>query len=88
MSADLGRLRWRCRRGMKELDLVLAAYLECAYPGADPVEQKAFCRLLEASDCELWAWLCGQSCPDPELMKVVLSLRNCALWRSNPNPRG
>jgi len=28
LMQDLGKLRWRCRRGMKELDVLLSRYVE------------------------------------------------------------
>jgi antitoxin CptB len=56
-DTSLGRLRWQCRRGMKELDFLLERWLAERYPGADPVRREAFHRLLEAQDPELIAWL-------------------------------
>ena len=44
-QADLGRLRWRCRRGMKELDELLLAYLP-RYLEASADERAAFEALL------------------------------------------
>lgn len=76
---ELGRLRWRCRRGRKELDLLLERYLEEVYPTATPAEKEAFARLIECSESELVAWLIyGQPCPDPALGVVLASLR-CGL---------
>ncbi len=76
MRVELGRLRWRCRRGMKELDVILERYLELGYPQADLAEQAAFARLLAASDPELLAWLVyGRPCPDPGLRGIVAAVR-------------
>ncbi len=76
MSVDLGRLRWRCRRGMKELDIILERYLERGYFQADLAEQAAFACLLAASDPELLAWLVyGRPCPDPGLKGIVAQVR-------------
>ena len=71
------RLRWRCRRGAKELDLLLLRYLERVYPLATAAEQAGFERLLEAQDPDLAAWLYGRSaCPDPELATLVAAIRS------------
>lgn len=67
----MSRLRWRCRRGMRELDVVLQRYLERCYPGADPAEQQAFERLLELQDPQLLAYVTRQAIPDPELAHVI-----------------
>ena len=47
MDEQIGKLRWRCRRGMKELDLLTLGYLEAYYPTASTEEQQAFAALLE-----------------------------------------
>lgn len=68
----LGRLRWRCRRGMKELDLVLVRWLEHRYAEATPELRSAFERLLEAQDPELVSWLFRRERPaDPGLAAIV-----------------
>lgn len=51
---ELSRLRWQCRRGMLELDLVLAAFLDQHYSALTPAEIMAFADLLEYPDPELW----------------------------------
>ena len=58
------RLRWRCRRGMRELDQLLGWYLDARYPLADASERAAFDALLDAPDPELWSWLLGRTRPE------------------------
>jgi antitoxin CptB len=58
-----GRLAWRCRRGMKELDLLLERYLHEAFARAPVEEQAAFAALLERPDPELAAACYGTSAP-------------------------
>jgi antitoxin CptB len=70
-----GRLRWQCRRGMKELDFLLEGWLEQCYPGADETRREAFHRLLEAQDPELVAWLFERQRPaDPAVSALVNEL--------------
>jgi antitoxin CptB len=76
MTADDARLRWRCRRGMRELDQLLGWYLEVRYPVADDARKAAFSTLLEQQDPELWAWLMGRSQPDdPAWRHIVDEIR-------------
>ena len=63
MSADAARLRWRCRRGMRELDQLLSGWLDARYPHADASAQRAFAELLEEPDPQLWDWLSGREAP-------------------------
>jgi antitoxin CptB len=69
---DAAALRWRCRRGMRELDQLMQRYLEHGWPQADDRERSAFLRLLDCEDDKLWAWCMGQERPDdPELSALV-----------------
>ena len=63
MSADTSRLRWHCRRGMRELDQLLGWYLEMRYPSSDDAAKDAFSTLLDQQDPELWDWLMGRALP-------------------------
>lgn len=47
-------IRWHCRRGMLELDLVLASFLEQGFGELTPEEIAAFQGLLSCSDPDLW----------------------------------
>ena len=49
----LERLRWRCWRGMLELDLVLKAFLERHLETLDEARLEAFAALLERTDPDL-----------------------------------
>jgi antitoxin CptB len=63
--AELDRIRWRCRRGLLELDLVLARFVERNYAGLTSAERDVFKGLLERSDNELWDLLSGRADPQP-----------------------
>lgn len=70
--ADGRRLRWLCRRGTRELDLLLARYLEREYDRAQPDERAAFEKLLELPDPELYRLLiAGGRGDDGALGRVV-----------------
>jgi antitoxin CptB len=76
---DLSRLRWRCRRGMRELDTLLTRYLERHYPAAPSSERDAFARLLELPDPDVFGYLVGRVEPAAgPLRDVVASIRNAA----------
>ena len=71
MVQDLGKLRWRCRRGMKELDVLLARYVEERFCGASSLEQEAFRRLLETQDAVLYDYCLGSERPPPEFAALI-----------------
>ena len=55
-----GLLRWRCRRGMRELDAALVAYLDNHYKEAAVDEKAAFCALLDMPDPDIMRLVAGQ----------------------------
>jgi len=74
----LKRLRWRCRRGLLENDLVLERFLELYGSRLSEHEVEAFGKLLAYGDKELWDLVSRHSEPsDPDLVGVVELLRGC-----------
>ena len=70
------RMRWASRRGMLELDLILAPFVERSYPGLDGRDRARYRELMACQDQELWAWLLGREQPDdPELRQIVERVR-------------
>ena len=65
------RLRWQCRRGLLELDLLFGHFLEQHYSALNKSEQGAFQRLLEQPDQTLLAWLQGQQEPPSDLKTII-----------------
>jgi antitoxin CptB len=61
---SLDRLRWQCRRGCLELDLILRGYLEKEYTRAQDEEKKRFLELLKWEDGELLEVLLGGKQPN------------------------
>jgi antitoxin CptB len=71
MAADVGKLRWRCRRGMKELDILLTRYVDERYGAASAEEQQAFQRLLDTQDPVIYAYCFGQERPPEHLAALI-----------------
>jgi antitoxin CptB len=71
-TADKNRLRWRSRRGMLELDLVLGPFFDKMFDVLSADQQDTFVRLLEQEDPDLMLWFSrnGQS-SDSELQALV-----------------
>ena len=76
MQARIGRLRWRSRRGMKELDVLLEAYFKSDLSACDEETLTLLERLLDCQDPELLDWLLGHSIPhDAQLGRIVEIIR-------------
>jgi len=69
---EFNRLRWRSRRGMLELDLLLLPFFDEVFEELESDEQQAFIKLLEQDDPDLWDWFSRKSeSGDPELAALV-----------------
>ncbi len=71
MDPEIGKLRWRCRRGMKELDVLLSRYVDEQYPSAPPAHQAAFRQLLDSQDPLIHAYFLGRQLP-PDVVLASL----------------
>ena len=71
-ATELNRLRWRCRRGMLENDLILARFLDARGSAMSAGDVAALDRLLDLADNELWDLIAGRAEPaDAELRPLV-----------------
>jgi antitoxin CptB len=70
---EVNQLRWRCRRGTLELDLILLRYLDNRYLLADKAEKLAFQQLLGLEDIELMRYLMADQQPVDQSLSVVIS---------------
>ena len=76
---NIARVRWACRRGMLELDVLFQPFVESQYEQLSTEDKNIFVRLLEGEDPELFAWFMGhEQCPDPELADMVKRVRGRA----------
>ena len=73
--AEFDRIRWRCRRGLLELDLVLERFLQQRFDGLDAGERRLFDELLDEPDTDLLDLALGRAEPAPRFRAVVEMLR-------------
>ena len=76
MEARVARLRWRCRRGMRELDALLLAFVDRAAAGFTEADMSAFEAVLELPDPVLHSYLLGRSDPgDAHISALIERIR-------------
>lgn len=79
MNEPLSKLRWRCRRGMKELDVLLLNYLDRCYETAPLEKQQAFADLLDCQDPQLMGYIVGRETPsNNEMSDLIHDIRDNA----------
>ncbi len=71
-----GYLQWRCRRGTKELDIILCDFLEKNYNSLNHQQLQDFNQLLESQDTVLWEFLSGKKeSKNPSLQQLINNIR-------------
>ena len=75
-EVELRKLRWRCRRGMRELDQLLESWLDREWRQSPTPERDVFLRLLDTEDDTLWRWFLGHEVSsDVEIASLVERIR-------------
>ncbi|MCO6439951.1 MAG: succinate dehydrogenase assembly factor 2 [Nitrococcus mobilis] len=73
--SEIARLRWRCRRGTRELEYLLQRFLDHHVSLAEP-DLRAFERLLDCEDDRLIDWLIrGDDPADERLCAIIRRMR-------------
>ena len=71
------RLLWRCRRGMKEIDVLLERYVRSRLANASRDERATLTQLLELPDPLLADYLFGHTpATDPHVARLVAAIRD------------
>lgn len=71
------KLKWACRRGMLELDVLFEPFVDDAYDALTPEQKLTFQRLLACEDPDLFAWFMGHKvCEDQALDNMVKIILN------------
>lgn len=72
---EWARLRWRARRGTRELDRMLECWIDDHFPTTDAATLGDFDALLDCADPDLWDWLTGNTQPAPRFAAIVDEIR-------------
>ncbi|MBC6941576.1 MAG: succinate dehydrogenase assembly factor 2 [Xanthomonadales bacterium] len=74
-AAAMGRLRWRARRGTRELDRMIGWWLDARFAHAEASQRAAFDAMLDESDPDLWDWLIAQHEPPARFASIIDEIR-------------
>ena len=77
------RLIWRCRRGIREMDILLLDYLETHYDNASTEDQNTFEELLEEADLDILSWIMEKTSPDEKYINLISFIRESATNSKN-----
>lgn len=68
------RLGWHCRRGIKEVEVLLIPFFEQKYQGLSADDKQLFEKLLEQHDVDMFEWFTHRSVPDQEDLARIVSM--------------
>jgi antitoxin CptB len=70
------QLRWKCRRGMLELDVILNRFLENKFDALEDANKKIFIELLDEADPDLYSWFLGYAMPlQKDFLPIIALIR-------------
>ena len=72
------RILWRCRRGLREMDILLQDYLEVYYDTLSTRDQNTFEELLDEADLDILSWIMQKSFPDEKYVGIITAIRESA----------
>ncbi|MEY4960837.1 MAG: hypothetical protein RL610_1016 [Pseudomonadota bacterium] len=71
---ELERARWRCRRGLLELDIVLQRFMDRHYSQLSDKDLQQFSTLLDLSDNDLWDMVTSRKEPGDASIRPLLEI--------------
>ena len=74
VSREKSLLLWRCRRGTREMDLLLQQFVDQRYDSLAPEARTAFKNLLDQSDPDIMDWIMGKTEPPTEDLKQLIDM--------------
>jgi len=73
---DLGRVAWRSRRGLLELDLLLPPFVAERFRSLTSGQRSVYLEFLACDDQDIWDWLQARSVPDDPRFAEIVALIN------------
>lgn len=70
-AEDKARIKWACRRGMLELDVIIMPFFEECFDDLNAQEKNDFVALLECDDPDLFNWLMGHGRSDNPTLAAI-----------------
>lgn len=67
----LRQIRWRCHRGMLEVDIILLNFFDRHYVDLPDSDQQSFVELLEKQDPQLWDWFLHPEQVEDRFKRIV-----------------
>lgn len=71
---EKSRLLWRCRRGIREMDIVFTDFIEQHYYSLSNEEKQGLEELLDQPDLDILNWIMGKERPGNDKLHHMVTL--------------
>jgi len=71
--SNKSRLAWRCRRGMREMDILFEKFVQSDYDLLSPQKKQSFECFVDETDVDIFSWITGKSIPDNDDYRYFIS---------------
>ena len=83
---QLSKLRWKCRKGIRELEVMLTKYLEEIFINLPKQEQDIFIEFVNIDSNELFDIVFNKKISDSKFLKIIENLTSVG-WTKNNEQR-
>ena len=72
--SDRSRLFWRCRRGIREMDILFQGFIATEYDSLTDSEKHSFNKLLDEADLDIMNWIMGKDKSDSDELNHIIAV--------------
>lgn len=80
---QLSKLKWKCRKGIRELDVLLTKYLEEIFINLPKQEQDIFIEFVNIDSNELFDIVFNKKISDSKFLKIIENLTSAGQAKNN-----
>tara|TARA_B100001013_G_scaffold329987_1_gene244661 strand:+ start:202 stop:459 length:258 start_codon:yes stop_codon:yes gene_type:complete len=80
---QLSKLKWKCRKGIRELDVLLTKYLEEIFINLPKQEQDIFIEFVNIDSNELFDIVFNKKISDSKFLKIIKNLTSVGQAKNN-----
>jgi len=73
---EISRVIWKCRKGIREIDILLSRYTEKVYPTLDKKQQDMYVEFIDLDTYEILDMLVNNKPFDKKYQKIVEALKS------------
>ena len=73
---EISRVIWKCRKGIREIDILLSRYTEKVYPTLNKKQQDIYVEFIDLDTYEILDMLVNKKPCDKKYQKIVEALKS------------